>query len=223
MNPGFIAVAFEGEPRHPQSLGDPVSCGQSRRQLEAATDDRIRLLPPATDLKQWRRDEQKHLPVMVLAENHLTAVCGNRHPGDPPGGALQHQFVAIFGGFGSTAQHSYFQLLHQGTASACADIFTIESNKGTNKLLYAQSQAQSGLLSNGPHEALESFEQVNGNIPTNLFTLKELNPRTLGFLIATWEHRTYVTAKMLQINPFDQYGVSAGKIFAKKYLDEHGG
>ena len=129
----------------------------------------------------------------------------------------------IFGGFGSTAQHSYFQLLHQGTASACADIFTIESNIGTNKLLYAQSQAQAGLLSNGPHEELESFEQVNGNIPTNLFTLKELNPKTLGFLIATWEHRTYVTAKMLQINPFDQYGVSAGKIFAKKYLDEHGG
>ena len=36
----------------------------------------------------------------------------------------------IFGGFGSTAQHSYFQLLHQGTASACADIFTIADNQG---------------------------------------------------------------------------------------------
>ena len=90
-------------------------------------------------------------------------------------------------------------------------------------MLYAQSQAQAGLLSNGPNKELESFEQVNGNIPTNLFTLKELSPKNLGFLIATWEHRTYVTAKMLQINPFDQYGVSAGKIFAKKYLDEYGG
>ena len=129
----------------------------------------------------------------------------------------------IFGGFGSTAQHSYFQLLHQGTASACADIFTIESNISTNKLLYAQSQAQAGLLANGPREDLELFEQVNGNIPVNLFTLKELNPKNLGFLIATWEHRTYVTAKMLQINPFDQFGVSAGKIFAKKYLDKNGG
>ena len=90
-------------------------------------------------------------------------------------------------------------------------------------MLYAQSQAQSNLLANGPHKDLKSFEQVNGNIPTNLFKLKELNPKTLGFLIATWEHRTYVTAKMLQINPFDQYGVGAGKIFAKKYLDEYGG
>jgi glucose-6-phosphate isomerase len=124
----------------------------------------------------------------------------------------------VFGGFGSTAQHSYFQLLHQGTACACADIFTIESNKDTNKLLYAQSQAQSSLLANGPHKDLKSFEQVNGNIPTNLFILKELNPKTLGFLIATWEHRTFVTAKMLKINPFDQFGVSAGKVFTKKYL-----
>jgi glucose-6-phosphate isomerase len=140
-----------------------------------------------------------------------------------PNSIFKNTGQVIFGGFGSTAQHSYFQLLHQGTASACADIFTIESNKSTNKLLYAQSQAQASLLSKGPHEELELFEQVNGNIPTNLFTLKELKPKTLGFLIATWEHRTYVTAKMLQINPFDQYGVSAGKIFAKKYLDEHGG
>ena len=129
----------------------------------------------------------------------------------------------VFGGFGSTAQHSYFQLLHQGTASICADIFTIKDNKESNKLLFAQSQAQSNLLANGPNKDLKLHEQINGNVPTNLFTLKTLNSKTLGFLIATWEHRTFVTAKMLQINPFDQYGVSAGKIFAKKYLDEHGG
>jgi glucose-6-phosphate isomerase len=125
----------------------------------------------------------------------------------------------IFGGFGSTAQHSYFQLLHQGTASVCADIFTIESNKNSNKLLYAQSKAQYSLLSNGPKKNLKSHEQVNGNIPSNLFMLNTLNPKTLGFLIATWEHRTYVTAKMLQINPYDQYGVSAGKFFTRKHLD----
>ena len=140
-----------------------------------------------------------------------------------PNSIFKNTGQVIFGGFGSTAQHSYFQLLHQGTASACADIFTIESNKSTNKLLYAQSQAQAGLLANGPHEDLKSYEQVNGNIPTNLVTLKELSPKILGFLIATWEHRIYVAAKMLQINPFDQYGVAAGKIFAKKYLGDHGG
>tara|TARA_B100001094_G_scaffold246562_1_gene243233 strand:- start:1264 stop:2676 length:1413 start_codon:yes stop_codon:yes gene_type:complete len=129
----------------------------------------------------------------------------------------------VFGGFGSTAQHSYFQLLHQGTADVCADIFTVEENKVKNKLLFAQSQAQSSLLSNGKNEELKNHEQVNGNTPTNLFTLKTLNPKSLGYLIATWEHRTFITSRMLQINPYDQYGVSAGKIFAKKYIHEHGG
>ena len=125
----------------------------------------------------------------------------------------------IFGGFGSTAQHSYFQLLHQGTASACADIFTIEDNKETNELLFAQSQAQSNLLANGASSDLQDFEKVNGNIPTNLFTLTSLTSFNLGYLIATWEHRTFITSQMLEINPFDQYGVSAGKIFTKKYID----
>ena len=128
----------------------------------------------------------------------------------------------VFGGFGSTAQHSYFQLLHQGTALACADIFTVEDNKKNNKLLFAQSQAQSNLLANGADAELQEFEKVNGNIPTNLFTLESLNPFNFGYLIATWEHRTFLTSQMLQINPFDQYGVSAGKIFTKKYLEEHG-
>ena len=140
-----------------------------------------------------------------------------------PDALFKNTGQVIFGGFGSTAQHSYFQLLHQGTASICADVFTIEANKDTNKLLFAQSQAQSSLLANGPHKDLEMHEQVNGNVPTNVFSLKQLNPKTLGFLIATWEHRTFITAKMLQVNPFDQYGVSAGKIFAKKYLDQNGG
>ena len=53
--------------------------------------------------------------------------------------------------------------------------------------------------------------------------VKTLNPKSLGYLIATWEHRTFITSRMLQINPYDQYGVSAGKIFAKKYIHEHGG
>ena len=129
----------------------------------------------------------------------------------------------VFGGFGSTAQHSYFQLLHQGTASVCADIFTIEDYKDKNKLLFAQSQAQANLLANGDNADLKDHEKVNSNVPTNLFTLKTLNPFNLGYLIASWEHRTFMTSQMLEINPFDQYGVSAGKIFTNKYLDEHGG
>tara|TARA_B100000767_G_C19760607_1_gene534986 strand:+ start:204 stop:1610 length:1407 start_codon:yes stop_codon:yes gene_type:complete len=127
----------------------------------------------------------------------------------------------VFGGFGSTAQHSYFQLLHQGTSSLCADIFTFEDYKDKNQLLFAQSQAQANLLADGDNTNLKDHAKVNSNIPTNLFSLKTLNPFNLGYLIASWEHRTFVTSQMLEINPFDQYGVSAGKFFTNKYIDEN--
>ena len=69
---------------------------------------------------------------------------------------------------------------------------------------------------------LKESEKINGDVPVNLFLLKKLDPFTLGYLIATWEHRTFITSVMLQINPFDQFGVSAGKIYTKKYLRENG-
>ena len=100
----------------------------------------------------------------------------------------------IFGGFGSTAQHSYFQLLHQGTASFCADIISLETDKKNNELLFAQSQAQANLLAFGADDNLMDFEKVNGQSPVNLFSLRDLNSYNLGYLIATWEHRVYITS-----------------------------
>jgi glucose-6-phosphate isomerase len=129
----------------------------------------------------------------------------------------------VFGGFGSTAQHSYFQLLHQGTSEFCADIISVDTDKKQNELLFAQSQAQARLLAFGANTNLKDYEKVNGQSPVNLFSLKELNPFNLGYLIASWEHRVFLTSRMLEINPFDQYGVSAGKIFARKYLENNGG
>jgi len=126
----------------------------------------------------------------------------------------------IFGGYGPTAQHSYFQLLHQGTQDICADI--IASKEDLKSLAYAQAITQAKLLSDGAHDLLKAEEKINGNIPLNLFLLNKIDAYTLGYLIATWEHRTYITAAMLQINPYDQYGVSAGKIFTKKYLQDNG-
>ena len=126
----------------------------------------------------------------------------------------------IFGGYGPTAQHSYFQLLHQGTQDICADI--IASKEDLKSLAYAQAITQAKILSNGAEDLLKAEEKINGNIPVNLFLLNKIDAYTLGYLIATWEHRTYITAAMLQINPYDQYGVSAGKIYTKKYLQDNG-
>ena len=127
----------------------------------------------------------------------------------------------IFGGYGPTAQHSYFQLMHQGTQNICADI--IASKEDTKSLAYAQAITQTKLLSFGAEDLLKEEEEINGNIPTNLFLLNKIDSYTLGYLIATWEHRTIVSSVMLEINPFDQFGVSAGKIFTKKYIEDNGG
>ena len=123
---------------------------------------------------------------------------------------------SIFGGFGSTAQHSYFQLLHQGTAEFCTDI--IYSTSINSPLSQAQAKGQAALLSSEVNGSGNLLEKTNSNSPVNLFHLNNLSLEALGFLLATWEHRVFITACMLQINPFDQYGVAAGKLIAKKFL-----
>ena len=128
----------------------------------------------------------------------------------------KHTGQVIFGGYGPTAQHSYFQLLHQGTQNICADI--IACLEDAESLAYAQAITQTKLLSYSAVDLLSDQEKINGNIPINLFLLKKIDSFSLGYLIATWEHRTFITATMLQINPFDQFGVSAGKIYTKKFL-----
>ena len=123
----------------------------------------------------------------------------------------------IFGGYGPTAQHSYFQLLHQGTQNICADIILNSLNK-YDSLAYSQGITQAKLLSEGATTLLKDEEIINGNVPVNLFIFDGIDAKKLGFLIATWEHRVFITSVMLQINPFDQFGVNAGKIYTKKYL-----
>ena len=123
----------------------------------------------------------------------------------------------IFGGYGPTAQHSYFQLLHQGTQNVCADII-LNKNKSFGNLAYSQGITQAGLLSKGAEVLLRDEEKINGNVPVNLFIFDGIDAKKLGFLIATWEHRVFITSVMLQINPFDQFGVNAGKIYTNKYI-----
>jgi len=134
-----------------------------------------------------------------------------------PKSDYKHTGQIIFGGYGPTAQHSYFQLLHQGTQEICADI--ISTSDDEQSLSVTQAITQSKLLANGENEIqLENEFKINGNVPTNLFLMKKFNAFNLGYLIATWEYRTFITATMLDINPFDQFGVNAAKIYTKQYL-----
>ena len=90
--------------------------------------------------------------------------------------------------------------------------------EGQTVTITAQAKGQASLLSSNFKESNNALEKTNSNSPVNLFQLNKLSLEGLGFLIATWEHRVFVTACMLQINPFDQYGVAAGKLIAKKFL-----
>ena len=78
---------------------------------------------------------------------------------------------------------------------------------------------------------MEEKEKINGNVPVNLFIVKEGGlerigqkniVESLGYFIATWEHRTFITATMLGINPFDQFGVNAGKKYtlARQFIKD---
>ena len=94
----------------------------------------------------------------------------------------------------------------------------IYSTSTSSPLSSAQAQGQASLLSSDFKGSANLLEKTNSNSPVNLFHLNKLSLEALGFLLATWEHRVFITACMLEINPFDQYGVAAGKLIAKKFL-----
>ncbi|MDA9636074.1 hypothetical protein N9T42_00015 [SAR86 cluster bacterium] len=121
----------------------------------------------------------------------------------------------IYGGYGPNAQHSYFQLLHQGTSQTAIDMIYIE-NENKKNLIDSQVAAQSDLFNSFHEEFKNTHIAVNSDVSVNLFKLNKLNAFNLGFLLASWEHKVFITAQMLQINPFDQFGVEAGKRLAKK-------
>jgi len=121
----------------------------------------------------------------------------------------------VYGGFGSVAQHSYFQLLHQGTSNSASDI--VHSRSDFSNLLNAQAEGQGKLLS-GKFKFSKGAYATNSNIPVNFFLLESLSIKSLGALIAFWEYRVFLTAALLEINPFDQFGVYAGKKIASRIL-----
>ena len=123
----------------------------------------------------------------------------------------------IWGEAGSNAQHSFYQLLHQGTRFVPADfILPLRSSGGSedqHALAIAHCLAQSEALMDG-YDAADSFLRHPGNRPSNTILFEALTPDTLGQLIALYEHKVFVESVIWGINPFDQYGVELGKKLA---------
>ena len=164
-----------------------------------AYDERLRLLP---DYLQQLEMESNGKSVTV--------------DGQPSGPTAP----ITWGGVGTDAQHAVFQLLHQGTHLVPIDFIasveagdTLGAAHHTILLMncFAQGAAlMAGKSSDDPHR------DYPGNRPSATILVDDLDAATFGALVAFHEHRTFANAVLLDINPFDQFGVELGKEIAKK-------
>lgn len=121
----------------------------------------------------------------------------------------------IWGGVGCNGQHSYMQMLHQGTQIVPVDFLV--TTEGSRLLLIncmAQSQALMQGTNNYPNNILEKYKYCSGNRPSSIISFPKLTPEVLGALIALYEHKVFVQGIMWNINSFDQWGVEVGKNLA---------
>jgi glucose-6-phosphate isomerase len=121
--------------------------------------------------------------------------------------------AVIWGEPGSNAQHSFFQLLHQGTAEVSADFLlplTGGADAEADELVIANCLAQVQALMAG-HAAPEPWRVHPGSRPLSVLAFARLDPATLGALVALYEHKVFVESVLWDVNPFDQWGVELGK------------
>lgn len=148
----------------------------------------------------------------------------------------------IWGEPGTNGQHAFYQLIHQGTRLIPCDFLAPAVSHNPigehHTLLLSNFFAQTQALMTGKTEAeviaefekagkkpeeympLVPFKVFKGNRPTNSILFKELNPRTLGSLIALYEHKIFVQGVIWNIFSFDQWGVELGKQLANSILPE---
>ncbi|MEE9384806.1 MAG: glucose-6-phosphate isomerase [Nannocystaceae bacterium] len=148
----------------------------------------------------------------------------------------------VWGEPGTNSQHAFFQLLHQGTHLIPADFITFvephHTLAGHHTLLVANCLAQSEALMRGLSEddvrtglraagldadeaaRLAPHRSFDGNRPSNTLIFHRLDPRTLGRILALYEHKIFVQGVVWGINSFDQWGVELGKSLARTLISE---
>jgi glucose-6-phosphate isomerase len=157
------------------------------------------------------------------------------------GAPLERSACAVaWGAAGTNAQHSFFQLLHQGVEEIPVEfIVNAGENEGpaahrakvyANALAQARAlmvgksaeQAKAEMIAGGANEAeasrLAPHRAFPGNRASTLMAIDALSPEALGALLAFYEHRTFTQAVLAGVNPFDQWGVELGKEMANALL-----
>ncbi|WP_231969758.1 glucose-6-phosphate isomerase [Polynucleobacter necessarius] len=137
------------------------------------------------------------------------------------GKPVKHSSPVVFGSAGSNAQHSYFQLFHQGPEVIPIDFIAVRKPMSDrpeamahHHILLSNCLAQAQALAHGK-SAANPNDVYPGNRPSNLLFLPELNAFYLGALLALYENRAATLGALWNINSFDQPGVEYGKVLAK--------
>jgi len=146
----------------------------------------------------------------------------------------QHTSGVIWGGVGTDVQHSVFQMLHQGTELIPAEFILVinpDHDLGEHHVeLLANGLAQTAALLSGQNlskvselHADENLSELtlkakvfSGNRPSTTFLIESLNPHALGAMLAFYEHRTFCSGVLANINSYDQMGVELGKRLANQ-------
>jgi glucose-6-phosphate isomerase len=140
----------------------------------------------------------------------------------------------IWGEPGTDGQHSFYQLLHQGTKLVPCDMIgfcrPLSPLAGQHDLLMANLFAQAEALgfgktadeltAEGSPAFQTSFRVTEGNRPTNVILAERLDPATLGSLVALYEHSVFTQGAIWAIDSFDQWGVELGKVLASRIIPE---
>ncbi|MDC8004757.1 glucose-6-phosphate isomerase [Aureisphaera galaxeae] len=130
----------------------------------------------------------------------------------------------VWGSTGTNAQHAFFQLIHQGTKIIPTDFIgfakSLHGNEDHQNKLMANMIAQTEALLQGTLGTTveTAFKVFTGNRPTNTILIEELTPKSLGSLIAMYEHKLFVQGVVWNIFSYDQWGVELGKKLAKGTL-----
>ncbi len=151
------------------------------------------------------------------------------------GRSVEYQTGAVFWGEpGTNGQHSFYQLIHQGTELIPADLIgfgrDLNPIRDHHDLLmsnvFAQAEAlafgrtEADVQAEGTPEAVVPHRVFEGNRPTNTILTEQLTPRTLGALVALYEHSVFTQGTVWDINSFDQWGVELGKVLAQRIIPE---
>jgi glucose-6-phosphate isomerase len=138
---------------------------------------------------------------------------------------------------GTNGQHSFYQLIHQGTRLVPCDFIAFAKPLNPlgshHEMLLSNVLAQAEALAFGktPEEAraegtpdrLVPHRVFEGNRPSNVLLAERLTPETLGLLVALYEHSVFTQGAIWDIDPFDQWGVELGKVLARRIIPELSG